>query len=450
MMYLLYDLLLVASALLAAPYYGAVMLLRGKYRRSLGPKLGFADCAGGTMTGSPRVWVHGVSVGEVTAAAPIVAALREHLPKACIVLSTSTETGREAAQRLVRDASAIIYYPLDFPWSVDRVLNRVQPDVFVLVETELWPNFLRSCRRRGVKVLMVNGRISPRSYRGYRATRFFWRRVLGNLDGAAMISPVDAERIGAMGMAAERVIVMGNAKFDALAARVSPALLEEAAALLSVGPGERILVAGSTHEGEEEVVLEAYRHLKTMYPRLILVLVPRHIDRADAVVSLARRAGVGDVLTLSEIRAGRRRAGEGVVVVDVIGELFKLYSLAAVVFCGGSLVPRGGQNILEAAAWGKIVLYGPSMEDFLEERNLLEEIGAGITVRNAAELRTIAARVLAGGEEWEAKSRRAREAIADGGGAAGRYAAWIAAHLREREVRRSPQVNGKYGVGSGL
>ncbi|MCX7636012.1 MAG: hypothetical protein N2Z74_09765, partial [Syntrophales bacterium] len=297
-LYFLYNLLFLTAVTLAAPYYLMVMLVKGRYRRSLGPKLGITDPeVYKAMKGHPRLWFHAVSVGEVTAAAPVVAALREMMPAACIVLSTSTETGQETARRLVRDATAIFYYPLDIPWVVEHVLDRVNPALFILVETELWPNFLRACRRRGVKVLMVNGRISPRSFKGYRRTRFFWKEVLSCMDGAAMISSVDAQRIAALGMAPAHIGVFGNAKFDALAARVAPSLQGEAASLLGLTERDKVLMAGSTHAGEETVVLEAYRRLHQTYPDLLLILAPRHVERANEVVSLVKAAGYDDVLT---------------------------------------------------------------------------------------------------------------------------------------------------------
>ena len=201
-----------------------------------------------------------------------------------------------------------------------------------------------------------------------------------------MISAIDAERLAAIGMPAGRIHVLGNAKYDGLAARVSPELEREIAGRLGIEPGEEVLVAGSTHEGEETVILEVYRRLLEARPDFKLILIPRHIERGAAVAELVRQAGFADCIRMSEIRAGRRRRGERVVLVDVIGELFKVYSLATVVFCGGSLVPKGGQNILEAAAWGKVVFHGPHMDDFRDERALLEEAGAGITVRDGEEL----------------------------------------------------------------
>jgi 3-deoxy-D-manno-octulosonic-acid transferase len=426
----LYNLLLLIAAVLAVPFYGARMLLTGKYRKSLGPKFGrLSPDDASRMTGSPRIWVHAVSVGEVTAAAPIVAALRSRFPGACLVLSTSTETGQEMARKLVTEATAHIYYPLDIPCVVRKVLDRVRPDIFVPVETELWPNFIRICRERGTRLVMANGRLSPRSFRRYRLTRFFWREVLAALDTAGMISEKDGERMAALGMPVERIRILGNAKYDGLAARVSPELEREIGGRLGIAPGEGVLVAGSTHEGEETTILEVYRRIIRDRPNFKLILVPRHIDRGEAVAELVRQAGFADCIRMSEIDAGRPRINERVVLVDVIGELFKAYSLATVVFCGGSLIPKGGQNILEAAAWGKVVFHGPHMDDFRDERTLLEESGAGIAVSNGGELYSGIIDLLDRPEILREKGEAGRLAIAANQGAATRYADLIQGEL---------------------
>ncbi len=380
---IVYNILLSVAALFLVPYYLLKILVTGKYRKSIGPKFGFIP-SGVTdaMKGRPRIWMHAVSVGEVTAAAPVISSLREELPDACIVLSTSTETGQEMARGMVADATAIFYYPLDIPLVVRRVMDRVKPDIFVPVETEVWPNFIRLCRKRGIRVAMVNGRISPRSFRKYRLTRFFWKDIFNMIDKIGAISPIDEVRLKHLGVYASKVHLMGNAKYDGLAAKSSPLLRDEIGAVLNIAAGSRVLVAGSTHGGEEEVVLDVYRRLRDSYPDLLLVLVPRHIERTEEIQTLIRSKGFAPAITMTEIREGRKRGSEPIIVIDVIGELFKVYSLATVIFCGGSLVPKGGQNILEAAAWGKVVLYGPSMEDFSQEKEALERVGAGITVAN--------------------------------------------------------------------
>lgn len=427
----LYNALLLAASAFAVPYYGARMVLTGKYRRSLGPKFGRLPEGIESPRGEPRIWLHAVSVGEVTAAAPIAAALRARFPGACIVFSTSTETGQEMARNLATAATVHIYYPLDIPQVVRKVLDWVRPDVFIPVETELWPNFIRLCRERGTKVVLANGRISPRSYRRYRATGFFWKEVLASIDAAGVISQTDARRLAEIGMPAGRITILGNAKYDGLAARVSPELQAEISGRLGIAPGEKVLVAGSTHEGEEALILDLYRKLLTDRPDFKLILVPRHIDRGEAVARLVREAGFTDCIRMSQINEGRKRQGERVVLIDVIGELFKVYSLATVVFCGGSLVPKGGQNILEAAAWGKVVFYGPHMEDFQGEKGLLEEVGGGICVRDGEELGVAVGKLLDDPALLLAKGEAGRKAVEANRGAAARYASLIADILQK-------------------
>ncbi|MBN2539258.1 MAG: 3-deoxy-D-manno-octulosonic acid transferase [Deltaproteobacteria bacterium] len=406
-------------------------MFAGKYRKSIGPKFGFIPQeVFEEMKGSPRIWVHAVSVGEVTAAAPIVSSLRERYPKACIVLSTSTETGQEMARRLVTDATSHMYYPLDIPMVVRRVIDRVNPDIFVPVETEIWPNFIRACRKRGTKIVMVNGRISPRSFGRYRKTRFFWKRIMNTIDMIGAISAIDASRLETLGVKPSKIHVLGNSKYDSLAAGVDDALRNTIETRLEIPHETKVFVAGSTHEGEEEVVLKVYRGLLERYPDMVLIIVPRHPERGGAVRSLAHDEGFNDCITMTEINRGEKRSGRRVIIVDVIGELFKVYSLATIVFCGGSLVPRGGQNILEPAAWGKVVLYGPSMADFTDERERLEMAGGGITVRDDRELLEEALKLMEKPETLHRKGEAGREIVTSNMGAARRYAEMIEENLK--------------------
>ncbi|MHB8829869.1 MAG: 3-deoxy-D-manno-octulosonic acid transferase [Syntrophales bacterium] len=422
---LAYNLLLFFAAIFGIPYYGLKMLLTGKYRHSLGPKLGRAPLtAVSSLPGRPRIWVHAVSVGEVTAAAPIIRELYSLLPEACIVLSTSTETGQQMARKLATGAS-LIYYPLDISCVVKKLLDCVRPDIFVPVETEVWPNFVRLCRKRGTRVVMVNGRISPRSFARYKSTAFFWKDVFGELDEAGMISRADAERIGTLGVESSRIKIMGNAKYDGFAAAASPELRQETAGRLGMDAGAEVLVAGSTHEGEDSVIIDVYRKLLEKRPDFRLVIVPRHVERAAAVAELIDRAGFSDVIRMSRINAGEKRNGERIVLVDVIGELFKLYSLATVVFCGGSLVKKGGQNILEAAAWGKVVFHGPYMDDFRDEVKLLHEAGAAITVSCGEELYAGIDKFLDNPLLLNEKGEAGQRAVAAARGAAACYATLV-------------------------
>ena len=431
-MYALYNIMILIAVLLALPCYALKMALTGKYRKSLGPKLGImSEKIFDEMKGSPRIWIHAVSVGEVTAAAPIVASLRIYFPGACIVVSTSTETGQEMARRIVTGATSFIYYPLDAHWIVKKVVNRVQPDLFIMTETELWPNFIRTCKKLGVQIIMVNGRISPRSFHGYAMTRFFWKGILNVIAEMGVISDVDADRLKALGFPPSRIHVMGNAKYDSLAAKVSPALRDEIAGKLNLKKDERVFVAGSTHEGEEKIIFEVYRGLLTAYPDSKLIIVPRHPERGQAVVDLAKESGFSNCITMTAIIGGRHRTDERIIIIDVIGELFKIYSMATVVFCGGSLVPKGGQNILEPAAWGKVVFYGPHMEDFRDEMKLLEETGAGIKVESGRELLSRILELIQDPGAIAKRGEEGRRMIHANMGAAERYTTLIKKHLEK-------------------
>lgn len=353
-MYILYNIILFAASIVIVPYFLLKIIFAGKYRKSFIQKLGGRQASIlANLKNGPRVWIHAVSVGEVTAAAPIVACLKTKRPEVEIIFSTSTETGQEMAQRFIKGADAFIYFPLDIAPIVRKVLKMARPDVFVLVETELWPNFLRVCKARRIKTLMVNGRISPRSYSRYCRTNFLWKRVLANLDFAGMISKVDANRLKDIGIDSAKIKVLGNAKYDGLAAMVSPVLHEEIGRRFNARENERFFVAGSTHEGEEKIIINVYHELLTRHSDFKLIIVPRHIERISEVIGVLKQANFNDVIKLSDINNGRQRKNERIIVVDVIGELFKVYSLATIVYCGGSLVPKGGQNILEAAAWGR-------------------------------------------------------------------------------------------------
>jgi 3-deoxy-D-manno-octulosonic-acid transferase len=276
---------------------------------------------------------------------------------------------------------------------------------------------------------MVNGRISPRSYSKYRLTKLFWKIILYNLNAAGMIAEIDAVRFKNIGMDSAKIKVLGNAKYDALAALAAPALQEEIVRRLNARKNERFFVAGSTHEGEEKIVINVYQELLKRYSDFKLIIVPRHIERTNNVIGLLRQENFNDVVTLSDINNGRKRKDERIIVVDVIGELFKIYSLATIVYCGGSLVPKGGQNILEAAAWGKVIFYGPSMEDFSQEKALLEDVGCGTTIKSADELLQGILQALKNPEELQRRGDRGKSVVLANIGAAARYADLISRHI---------------------
>ncbi|HPL96684.1 MAG TPA: glycosyltransferase N-terminal domain-containing protein [Smithellaceae bacterium] len=429
-MRLLYNIIVLISAPPVLLYFLLKMLLTGKYRRSFLQKLGLRQSNFLENIGpGPRLWMHAVSVGEVNAALPIVAELKKIRPDFRVIFSTSTETGQDLARKTVAGVDAFIYFPLDIPPVVVKMLDLVRPDVFAFVETELWPNFLAACRRRRVKVVMVNGRISNRSFNKYRRTGFFWRRILQSVDCAAMITQLDADRITQMGMTKGTVAALGNSKYDALAATTSPALYQEALRVFHAGPEEKFFVAGSTHPGEEKIIISVYQKLLSDYPEFSLILVPRDIRRAGEITGLLRQCGLPAAVTFSQMKNRGRNKEHTVVVVDVIGELFKIYSLATIAFCGGSMVRRGGHNLLEATAWGKVVFYGPFMDDFHREAALMEEAGAGIRVTNEDELLAGILRVLGDPVDLKRRGENGKAAVLANMGAAKRHAQMITGRI---------------------
>jgi len=323
--------------------------------------------------------MHASSVGEAGAAISIVNSFLSSHPKAMIIFSTSTRHGNAIAeQQLNRKASICIYAPLDFVYVVKRALNFFKPDIMVFFETEIWPNWLYEANRMGIKTVMVNGRISVRSINSYLKIRSLTRTVLVKMNAFSMISEEDAKRICSIGAPEERVKVNGNAKYDPLIERVVPGTKEQMMKLFNFSSGDNVFIAGSTRSSEEEIVLDVYEEILKYSPNMKLIIAPRHVERAYTVESIVRNRGFSCQLR-TDLDAKDSLRISAVVIMDTIGELQDVYSVATVVFCGGSLVPKGGHNILEAAIWGKPVLFGPSIEDFADAGNLLVKSGGGNT-----------------------------------------------------------------------
>lgn len=443
-MFFLYNALLMLGVPLLAASWGVRALFRGKVRRGLRERLGFPAAppfspppgARGGGPGSPALWLHAVSVGEVHAAVPLVRALRERLPGWRLVLSTVTETGREAGLRRIPEACARIYFPLDFPWAVSAAVGRVNPRLVVILETEIWPNFLRCLRSRGIPAVIVNGRISPRSFRRYARLRPFMACALGCVAGFGMQSEDDARRVLALGAPADRVWVGGNLKFDG-AASVEPPTPEEKRALrreLGFPEGGPVWVAGSVHPEEEVPVVDAHRTLWKARPDLRLILAPRHPERATEIADRLRRRGVPFRLRKSGGEGGA--PGASVLVLDTLGELGRMYRAGDVAFVGGSLFPWGGQNPLEPAGLGVPVLFGEHMDNFAEAaRALTEEGPAGVSAArriegrldgSAKRLAEAVALLLDSPDLAAAMGERGGEVVRAQAGAAARYADWVA------------------------
>lgn len=429
MIYLLYDLILYLSALLLVPYYLLRGLRYGKTRRGIRERLGsYPRSFVAALRGRRVIWVHAVSVGETRAAAPLFKALCQAYPDAFLLLSHVTETGREVAMQ-VDEADGCIFFPFDLSWVTRRVLRRIRPAVIILMETEIWPNFVHAAHRQGVPVVLVNGRISDRSQPRYLLARPLLRPILAGISSFCMQSARDARRIRRLGAEPARIAVTGNLKFD-MPVPVLPGLpREELLASYRLPAACRIWVAGSTHPGEEKLVAEVYRRLLTRHPELLLVLVPRRPERARQVGEELAGQGLRYLLrTALDSEIAPLSSGE-VLLVDTVGELLNFYALAELVFVGGSLVPVGGHNILEAALLGKAVLFGPNMQNFQEIAVKVRRAEGGETVADGEELYQRVAHLLEAPQEARRMGANGYRLLLENRGATARTMDEIARHL---------------------
>ena len=330
------------------------------------------------------IWVHAASVGEIVATSPLIKEFHKEFPQTPILVSVVTTSGYEMANRIIKDADAIIYFPLDLPFLAGRVLRRIHPRVFLPVETELWPNFLKTARQMHIPVMMVNGRISDRSVKQYKYLNSLLTDMIGTVTKFAMQSDIDADYIMRLGAPPELVTVTGNTKFDQTYTDVSPK--EKAAIIHEMGleKAEGILLAGSTHRGEEDFVLKAFKALREKHDKAKLVIAPRELLRTQEVIHLCKRAGFTVTTRTKQQERGPQDAD--IVILDTIGELGKVYSVGDVVYVGGSLITHGGHNILEPAAHGKAIIVGHYMFNFKDTHALFKKREACITVNNAQEL----------------------------------------------------------------
>jgi 3-deoxy-D-manno-octulosonic-acid transferase len=384
--YLLYSVLTLVAAVALSPYFLYQALRHNKYVGSLGQRLGYLPVSF-NLDADESIWVHAVSVGEVMAARPVISELRQRYPRLRVFLSTTTLTGQQIAKRSVADVDAVFYFPFDWMFTVRRTLAVVKPRLFVMVETEIWPNLLRECRRRGVKTVVVNGRLSARSFQRYRLIAPFFRRVLADVDRFCVQGEETSRRLIALGADPSRITITGSLKFDSLDPASTPGRgRERVLRFFRVASSRPVFVAGSTTKGEEEYVIRAFNRVRSTAAgsNALLVLAARHPERFAEVERLCRQEGLSTIRR-TELPIDSEPKADAVIL-DTIGELAQLYQIATVVFVGGSMVPAGGHNILEPAIHGKPIVVGPYTHNFKEITETFLSRGAAVQVRSEREL----------------------------------------------------------------
>ncbi|MHC1699100.1 MAG: 3-deoxy-D-manno-octulosonic acid transferase [Geobacteraceae bacterium] len=386
MLYLVYDILLFLAVPLYIPYFLFRCVIRRRIRKGIAERLGFlAREKRARLEDCETFWVHAVSVGETIAVRPLLKALKKRYPDKKIVLSTVTETGRSIAEKF-SEVDVCIYFPLDFGFAVRRMMEAVRPSLIMVVETEIWPNFLRCAHRSGVPTVLVNGRISDNSFGGYKRFSWVFRPVLENFDALCMQTEVDVQRIIAIGALPARVHAAKNLKYDIPLVRVSEEKKRSLLDRYCLPSGLPVVTAGSTHRGEDEIVLNAYHTLLSDGRQSVLILVPRHPERADEVVKIAEQGDLRCVRRSQlDGQSSRLQSGE-VLLVDTVGELMDIYAISDLVFVGGSLVPVGGHNLLEPASLAVPVIFGPHMNNFREIAALILQHQGGVQVPDEAAL----------------------------------------------------------------
>jgi 3-deoxy-D-manno-octulosonic-acid transferase len=437
LIYLLYSLMLAAAMLLSLPYWLFQMMRHGKYRAGLGERLGriparlFSEATAPAPIQS-AIWVHAVSVGEVLAVSGMVEQLRRNLPHQRVLISTTTDTAQQLARQRFGPEN-VFYFPMDFAFAIRPYLHALQPKLIILAETEFWPNFLRLAHASGARIAVVNARVSDRSWPNYR--RFHWalRKMMAQVDLFLAQTEADKNRLESIGAPAERVQVTGNLKFDLGTSPSLPIvdLLRRSLEKNAAGP---ILVCGSTVEDEEPPLLKAFENVLVEHPHAVMILAPRHPERFDNVASLLQKLG---------IRFFRRSCWQGgslagaVLLLDSIGELAALYVLADIAFVGGSLVPRGGHNIIEPAQYGVAIIVGNYFENFRDIVRLFQSQNA-VRVVTLAEFPLTVMQLLANDSERRLLGQRALQTMRAQMGATGRAVEALQTLVSSRNPESSP------------
>ena len=387
-MYIIYDIVFVVFLF----FYVPIFFFKKRKRHGIGLRLGFYPKELiNKLSGRKNVWVHAVSVGEVMAVSPLVKAIHEKYPAYRIVFTTVTETGNTAAKKILSENDIALYMPFDLSFIVGRVISFIRPCLLVITETELWPNLIMCASKYRIKIFLVNGRISDSSFKKYKIVKPLLSSIVKKIHLSCMQTTSDKNKILHLGVADRKIVVLGNMKFDSALLNICSGHerqhLQEALNL-----NKQLIVAGSTHKGEEEIILEIYKKLKIKFPAIALVIAPRHIERATEIAQIADREGLkplylSKIMTVNyPVKAAPPVYPDSVIILDVIGMLNSLYSLAEIVFIGGSLVEKGGQNIIEPAVFSKPVIIGPYTHNFRDIVDMFLREKAVVVVKSKSML----------------------------------------------------------------
>jgi 3-deoxy-D-manno-octulosonic-acid transferase len=387
MIYFLYNLILTCLLIISSPYFFVRSLVQKPFRKDVAERLGFFQ----TPTVQEPVWIHAASVGEVFCCIPLIKRIKKNSPHSEIVMTTMTRTGYATAKAHLLEVDGIFLFPIDHPLIIRRAITRIRPRFLLIAETELWPNLLRSCGKRGIPVILFNGRISQKSFRGYLFLKSLFKECLTSVSALLMQTVEDRNRIIEIGASSEKTKVVGNLKFDQPFPTVSQEWVAQTVKSLGYRGNEKIFIAGSTHSGEEEILLSLFKDLRKIDPHLILLLAPRHLDRLGEVEKILKKESIPwrkktSFPTDQDLSHQGKNEIPWVILLDTMGELTSLYSLGTLVFIGGTLVPVGGHNPLEPLFFKKCVLFGPYMFNFLEVSRGLIEAGGGIQVTGKEDL----------------------------------------------------------------
>lgn len=411
---MLYDI----GFLLFSILYIPTLIFKGKLHKDFLERFGiYGDPKRDRLfRASDVIWIQAVSVGEVALCKNLIPLIKKEFPERSIVLSTITKTGNDLAKKLFSGSAEVIYFPLDFSFTVKRAIDRIRPKIYIMIETEIWPNVLGYLKQKRRPAVIINGRISDRSYGKYKIVRRFMKKAMEDISLFCMQSDTDAERIISLGARADRVRVTGTMKFDAEALKGAPGTsIKE---VFGVKADEKIFVAGSTHGGEEEHVLLAYKELVKRYPEMKLVIAPRHIERIAELEGIVTRSGLRSLRMSGNGGYGPDRRSPGdVYLIDKIGYLNDAYSVSEIVFIGGSLVPHGGQNPIEPAVFGKPVMFGPYMFNFKAVASLLLSGGGAVQVKSGKDIYTEACRIMDDPDLKASLGRNAKKIIDENRGA---------------------------------